>query len=178
MKVDKNKLVRVHYTLYAIQDGEESEVEKTAQDAPLEYIHGMGTMLDDFEQNLLGLEEGEKFDFVLNRDQAYGERSDEYITTLPREVFFVDGEFDDEVVYPGASVPMMNSDGQSLQGIVLEINDEGVKMDFNHPLADMSLHFVGEIASVSDPTPEEVQQLMSLGGGCDCCSGSGCHGCH
>ena len=179
MKVDKNLLVKAQYTLYTVAaDGTEEMVEQTAPEMPLVYIQGMGLMLPEFENNLLGLAQGEKFDFVLTPDQAYGEVSEEYITTLPKEVFLVDGEFDEEVVFVGAQVPMLDSEGNQLLGKVLEISDSGVKMDFNPFLAGETLHFVGEIQEVSEPTPDEVQAILNphAGGGCcgGSCSSSGC----
>lgn len=181
MKVDKNLLVKAQYTLYTVAaDGKEEMVEQTAPEMPLVYIQGMGLMLPEFENNLLGLAQGEKFDFVLTPEQAYGEVSEEYITTLPKEVFLVDGEFDEEVVFVGAQVPMLDSEGNQLLGKVLEISDSGVKMDFNPFLAGQTLHFVGEIQEVSEPTPDEVQAILNphAGGGCCGCGheeqGGGC----
>lgn len=181
MKVDKNLLIKAHYTLTTVaKDAQETEVEKTSPDMPLVYIQGMGLMLPDFEANLLGLDEGDSFDFVLTPEQAYGIPSDDYITTLPKDIFLVEGKFDEEIVYVGGKVPMMDSDGNQLIGTVLEINDEGVKMDFNHELAGETLHFVGTVAEVSVPTAEEAQSILGGGGGgCSGCSGDGgCSGCH
>lgn len=178
MKVDKNLLVKAQYTLYTVAtDGKEEMVEQTAPEMPLVYIQGMGLMLPEFENNLLGLAQGEKFDFVLTPEQAYGEVSEDYITTLPKEVFLVDGEFDEEVVFVGGQVPMLDADGNQLLGKVLEITDNGVKMDFNPFLAGQTLHFVGEIQEVSEPTPDEVQAILNphAGGGC-CGCGSEEHG--
>lgn len=177
MKVDKNKLVKVQYTLYSLENGKETEVEKTQPGHPMVYVHGLGLMLDAFEQNLLGLSKGDKFDFTLEAKEAYGERSEDFVLTLPKETFFVDGKFDDEIVYVGAIVPMMNAEGEPLQGTVLEVDDKEVKMDFNHPLADTSLHFVGHIEDVSEPTAEEMAEFMPSHGDCCGCSSSGCGGC-
>ncbi|MDO4695875.1 MAG: FKBP-type peptidyl-prolyl cis-trans isomerase, partial [Porphyromonas sp.] len=172
MKVDKNLLIKAQYTLYTVgADGKEEMVEQTSPEMPLTYIQGMGLMLADFENNLLGLDEGEKFDFVLTPEQAYGHVSEDYITTLPKEVFLVEGEFDEEVVFVGGQVPMLDSEGNQLLGKVLEISEEGVKMDFNPLLAGETLHFVGEIQEVTEPTPDEVQAILNphTGGGCCGC---------
>lgn len=186
MKVDKNLLIKAQYTLYTVEaDDKEELVEQTSPEMPLVFIQGMGMMLPDFENNLLGLDEGEKFDFVLTPEQAYGQFSEEYITTLPKDVFLVDGEFDEEMVFVGAQVPMMDSEGNQLLGKVLEVSDAGVKMDFNPFLAGKTLHFVGEIQEVKQPTAEEAQAILNphAGGCCGCgheehsgggCSSGGC----
>lgn len=84
----------------------------------------------------------------------------------------VDGKFDDELIAVGNTVPMMSSNGQRLNGLVLEINQENIKMDFNHPLAGEDLFFAGKVLEVREASDEELAQILS-GGGCGCDSG-GC----
>ena len=155
MKINKDKLVRVHYRLYR---GESSDdlVEETYAGEPMEYIQGLGLLLPAFEAELLGKEVGDAFDFVIPVDDAYGRVNPDLQMTLPRDTFFVDGEFDEEMVHPGAILPMLTSDGQQVEGEVIDVWDEGVDMDFNHPLAGETLHFVGEVIEVRDPSPEDL----------------------
>jgi FKBP-type peptidyl-prolyl cis-trans isomerase SlyD len=72
---------------------------------------------------------------------------------------------------------MMSSNGQRLNGLVLEVNDENIKMDFNHPLAGEDLFFAGKVLGVRQASDEEVAQILS-GGGCGCgssdCGSSDC----
>ena len=67
---------------------------------------------------------------------------------------------------------MMSTSGQRLNGLVLEITDDVVKMDFNHPLAGENLFFKGQITEVREATDDELAALVS--GGCGCGSGGGC----
>jgi len=67
---------------------------------------------------------------------------------------------------------MMSTSGQRLNGLVLEITDDVVKMDFNHPLAGENLFFKGQITEVREATEDEIAALV--GGGCGCGSGGGC----
>ncbi len=69
------------------------------------------------------------------KNDAYGEVNEDAIVDLPKHVFLVDGHFDDELIAVGNAVPMMSSNGQRMNGIVLAVSDDEVKMDFNHPLA-------------------------------------------
>jgi FKBP-type peptidyl-prolyl cis-trans isomerase SlyD len=86
----------------------------------------------------------------------------------------VNGNFDDELIKEGNTVPMMSSNGQRLNGLVLEVNEDNVKMDFNHPLAGEDLYFAGKVLEVREASDEEVAQILSGGGGCGCGSGGSC----
>ena len=68
---------------------------------------------------------------------------------------------------------MMDSNGNRLNGSVLEVKDDVVVMDFNHPLAGETLHFSGEVIDVHEPTAEEIAALSAPAGGCGC----GCDDC-
>jgi FKBP-type peptidyl-prolyl cis-trans isomerase SlyD len=129
-------------------------------------------MLPKFESHLAGLKEGEPFEIRLSKNDAYGEINKDAIVDLPKSVFLVDGKFDDELIAVGNTVPMMSSNGQRLNGLVLDINDENIKMDFNHPLAGDDLYFSGKVLEVREASDEELAQILS-GGGCGCGSG-GC----
>jgi FKBP-type peptidyl-prolyl cis-trans isomerase SlyD len=77
---------------------------------------------------------------------------------------------------------LQNEEGQRFNGRVLEVGEEKVKIDLNHPLAGESLHFKGQVLENRDATEAEVNQLVKhLTGGCGCGScggdcGSNCGG--
>lgn len=177
MKISANKYVAVIYDLN-VGEGEERELmEKATREVPLKFIYGMGMMIPAFEEALMGLEEGEKFDFSITPENAYGEYNEEHVLDLPKSIFEVDGKFDSEMVQEGNTIPMMDASGQRINGSVLEVKDDVVVMDFNHPLAGETLHFKGEIIDVHEPTAEEIAALTAPAGGCGCgCDscGSGC----
>lgn len=165
-------MVKLTYDLRV--DDENGEVIEQATEAkPLEFLYGAGAMLPKFESQLAGLREGEPFTIKLAKNDAYGEVNNDALVELPKHVFLVDGKFDDELIKVGNTVPMMSSNGQRLNGLVLEINEENIKMDFNHPLAGEDLFFAGKVIGVRQASEEEVAQLLS-GGGCGCGSGGGC----
>ena len=90
----------------------------------------------------------------------------------------VDGVFDSERVKEGATLPMMSAEGQHMNGSVLEVKDDVVVMDFNHPLAGETLHFAGQVADVHEPTPEELAEMeQMMHGGCGGHDHDGCGGC-
>lgn len=172
MSISPNKFVACTYELYVGSENERELMEEATKERPLEYIHGMGMMLPEFEKNLLGLNVGDKFDFVLSCEQAYGERIEDAVQELPKDIFVDEaGKFDEAVVFEGNTIPMQTTDGHTLQGSVLEVREDVVVMDFNHPLAGETLHFIGEIIDEHEATSQEIENFFgSHGGGC----GGGC----
>ncbi|MDO4692372.1 MAG: FKBP-type peptidyl-prolyl cis-trans isomerase [Porphyromonadaceae bacterium] len=180
MSISANKFVACTYELYVGDDNERELMEEATLERPLEYIHGMGMMLPEFEKNLFGLNAGDSFDFVLTSEQAYGDHSEENIMDLPKEIFTnEDGEFDSVRVVEGNTLPLYTPEGQTVMGTVVEIKDEVVVMDFNHPLAGETLHFVGKIVEEHEATSEEIEKFFGgqtgggCGGGCGCGSSEG-----
>lgn len=172
LEIGKYSMVTLTYDL-RVDDEQGEVVEQATETQPLEFLYGAGAMLPKFESQLAGLREGEPFTIKLAKNDAYGDVNVDALVELPKHVFLVDGNFDDELIKLGNTVPMMSSNGQRLNGLVLEINDEIVKMDFNHPLAGEDLFFAGKVLGVREASEEEVSQILSGGGGCGCGSGGG-----
>lgn len=174
MKISTNKFVALSYDLN-VGEGEERELmERATAETPLEFIFGTNSMLEAFERNLDGLAEGDSFDFVLSPEEAYGEYDDEAVVDLPRNIFEQDGVLNEEVIFEGNTVPMMDTNGNRLNGSVVEVKEDVVRMDFNHPLAGETLNFSGSVLVVRESTPEEIAALFAPQGGCGCGSGCGC----
>jgi FKBP-type peptidyl-prolyl cis-trans isomerase SlyD len=172
MKISTNKFVALSYDLN-VGEGEDRELmERATAETPLEFIYGTGSMLEAFEKNLEGLAEGVSFNFVLAPDEAYGEYDDEAIVDLPRNIFEQDGKLNEEVIFEGNTVPMMDTNGNQLRGSIVEIKPDVIKMDFNHPLAGETLDFSGKVLTVRESTLEEIAALYAPQGGCGC--GCGC----
>ena len=164
LEIGKYAMVTLTYNLHV--DDENGElVEQATESKPLEFLYGAGAMLPKFESQLAGLREGEPFTIKLSKNDAYGDVNDEAVVELPKHVFLVGDKFDDELVKIGNTVPMMSSNGQRLNGLVLEVNDEVVTMDFNHPLAGEDLYFAGKVMAVREASDEEVAQILSGSGG-------------
>lgn len=157
MIIQKNCVVSVTYELYASGTHKKNDfVERADKDNPLTFLYGIGQMIVAFETHLKELKKGDKFEFDIAAQQAYGQYDLNAIVNLPKEVFKTDGMADKELLKVGNVIPMMDNEGNRLDGKVLEINDANIKMDFNHPLAGNDLHFVGEVLSVRMATPDEI----------------------
>lgn len=171
-KIEPGKYVELGYDLYQINpDGSEKLVHQTSASDPERIIFGVTQgVIRPLEQAIDGLEAGGEFDIRVKSDEAFGAYDPEQIATLPKEIFEVDGKFDSSAVKPGAVLPMMTADGYRISGIVKEVTDSDVKMDFNHPLAGKDVRFKGKITLVREATPEELQPAHG-------CGGCGCSGC-
>jgi FKBP-type peptidyl-prolyl cis-trans isomerase SlyD len=155
MNIEKNKVVSLVYELRSKNsDGE--VIESLNDSNPLTFIFGSGSLLPKFEENITGLKQGEPFNFELKCADAYGNVMTEAVVDIPKNVFIVDGELDSNLIQIGNSVPMMDSEGNRLNGVVVSVNDEVVKMDFNHPLAGEDLFFKGKIVDIREATEEEI----------------------
>ncbi|MBI9068014.1 MAG: FKBP-type peptidyl-prolyl cis-trans isomerase [Salinivirgaceae bacterium] len=171
MNIVKDKMVSLTYEL-KYDDADAQLIEKVENDSPLTFLFGDGGMLEHFEKNLEGLKSGDLFDFKLSADHAYGPVTEQAVVEVPVLAFEVEGKIDNDLVKVGNTIPMMDSQGNKLHGIVLEISDANVKMDFNHPLAGEDLHFKGKVIEVRDAKPEELAGNCSTGS----CGDSGCCG--
>ncbi len=172
MIIEKNKMVSVTYEL-KYDDADAELIEKVEKDSPLTFLFGAGNMLEHFEKNLEGLKVGDIFDFKLTSEQAYGPVTEDAVVNVPMNAFEVDGKVDPELIALGNAIPMMDSYGNKLHGIVLEVANDEVRMDFNHPLAGEDLHFKGKVIEVRDARPDEMNHSCGSDGGCSSCCG-GC----
>lgn len=188
MEQTSHKYVTVAYELFSDNEkGIHSLIEKAPAEHPFQFITGMGVTLDAFEEKIAPLTAGENFDFTLSVDEAYGPYVQEHVIDLDKEVFCIDGRFDKDTIYPGNVIPLVNADGNRFQGLILEVKEDKVVVDLNHPLAGKELHFRGSVVTSREATQEEIQGLINrmsgegCGCGCDECGGNhdggcGCHG--
>ncbi|MDF1551036.1 MAG: FKBP-type peptidyl-prolyl cis-trans isomerase [Bacteroidales bacterium] len=176
MTIETKKVVSLKYELRINAENGEM-VEKVENDRPLQFIYGVGSMLEKFELNINGLAEGESFKFKLKADEAYGNINPEMVVDVPKEIFKVDGKLDESLLVIDKVIPMRDQQGNHLNGKVVEIKDEQVTLDFNHPLAGEDLYFAGEVLNIRDASEEELSHghIHDDSHGCGCGSGCGCH---
>ena len=172
-----NKYITVAYDLYTTEDGERDLIEQATAERPFQFISGLGTTLDSFESQVAGLATGDKFEFTLTAEEAYGEYVDEHVIELPKHVFEIDGKFDSERIFAGNPIPLMDSEGNRLNGTVVEVKDEVVIVDMNHPLAGADLTFIGQVIESRLATNEELQGMVNMMSGEDGCGCGGNCGC-
>ena len=177
MKIAQTTVVEFAYELEV--DGQ--VVDHTVKERPLDYIHGTGSLLPKLEEHIEGMVAGDKFDVTLSPADGYGEVDPDRVIDLPKAAFEVNGEIREDLLVPGNTIPMMNSMGGVIPGVVIEVTEDSVKMDLNHRMAGKTLHFTGEIVSVREATEKELTEglhgeYVHTCGGCHGHEG-GCGGC-
>jgi len=166
MKISEDKAVTVNYYLSASKNNQPEElVEQTSPEHPFAFLYGFGGVLPDFESNLNDKQKGDKFDFKITAEKAYGIYDKEYVAKIDKGAFIVDGEFDSKRIKIGEDIEMNDAEGNVLVGRVVEIDETIVVMDFNHPLAGFDLHFIGEVLDVREATAEELDHGHIHGAG-------------
>ena len=177
----ENKFIVVAYKMYTVEDGVEQLAEETKPGEPFFFVSGFGYNIDSFEKEVVPLAAGEKFDFRIPSEEAYGDYDPEAMVEIDKSDFNRDGHFDKEMVQPGAIVPLVSEDGQRFLGIVAEITADKVIIDLNPPMAGKDLIFRGEILENRPATNKEIEAFINrqcggCGGSCDGCGG-GCGSC-
>jgi FKBP-type peptidyl-prolyl cis-trans isomerase SlyD len=157
MTISEDKVVSVNYYLTASKNNAPEElIEETSAEHPFVFLFGFGGVLPDFENNLAGKQKGDKFDFRISAENAYGNYENDYKVNIDRAAFEIEGKFDDVRVKVGSDLEMSDADGNPLTGKVITISETHVEMDFNHPLAGYELHFIGVVLDVRTATAEEL----------------------
>lgn len=129
---------------YALRPrGGEDLISNFDEPAPDTVTLGDGTLAPALEQWLVDLVPGERHVFLLDPWQAFGESQPELIQTLPRADLPADMRYEVDQLFEFA---MPN--GETLAGRILEVGDDAIKVDFNHPLADLSIEFEVEIVRI------------------------------
>lgn len=132
MKPQAGQTVRVHYrgTL-----GDGSEFDSSAGREPLMFTLGEESVIPGFEAAVAGLEVGDSTTVTIPAAEAYGERMEEAVQSVPIGIF---GETVPEV---GLMIGLQNEDGRQAAAVIADVLDDIVLLDFNHPLAGQDLTF-------------------------------------
>jgi FKBP-type peptidyl-prolyl cis-trans isomerase SlyD len=156
MKVAKEKIVAIDYKL---TDPAGTVLDSSEEGGPLSYLHGVGGLLPALEVELDGKTEGDSFAVVLAPEDGYGVRDESLRQEVARK------EFAD---VPDLDVGMqfrVSGDDNLPVFTVVEVGEESVTIDGNHPLADVTLHFDVTVRDVRDATEEEIAHGHSHGPG-------------
>ena len=139
-QAQQGNTVRVHYT-GRLDDG--SVFDSSEGGEPLEFTIGQGQMIPGFEQGVVGMELGESRTVTIAADQAYG-------VYQPQGVIEVDrSEIPPTIqLEVGLQLQATGPDGRPAQLTVIELSEDKVKMDGNHPLAGKDLTFEIEVIGI------------------------------
>jgi FKBP-type peptidyl-prolyl cis-trans isomerase SlyD len=146
MQIAKHKVVTIDYTL-TNDAGAVIDTSKGAE--PLAYIHGVGSLIPGLESALEGRSPGESLQVKVAPEDGYGQRDDALTQVVTREMF------EGEALEVGMRFRARTDEGEHIF-TVMEVQDETVTIDGNHPLAGMPLNFDVSIVDVRDATAEEL----------------------
>ena len=165
MKIEKDKVVQIHYVL---KDKDGTEIDSSKETGPLQYVHGNGYLIKGLESQLEGKEPGAKFTAFVEAKDAYGEYDEKLVVDVPRSQF--DSSTEIEV---GMQFQAESAVGPAIV-TVKKVSPETITIDANHELAGKDLNFDVEVVDVRDMTEEETAQMKSgCGGDCSCDGGCG-----
>ncbi|OIO91168.1 MAG: peptidylprolyl isomerase [Anaerolineae bacterium CG2_30_64_16] len=148
LKVADGLVVELDYTL-TLDDGE--VVDTSADELPLQYLHGQGQIIPGLEKALVGLAVGDVLTVTVPPAEAYGDIDPDDYDEAPLDAFPPDAALE-----PGMTVEVTDDSGEVYDAFVSEIGDDTVLLDFNHPLAGETLHFDVKVIGLRPATDEEL----------------------
>ncbi len=158
MTISAKKVATIHYTL----KNEQGEVLDSSEgQEPLAYLQGYQNLVPGLEKELEGKAVGDKLSVVVPPEEGYGETDPQLFQELPKDMF---GGIDKIEV--GMEFHAETADGPQIVEVV-EVEEDTVTINGNHPLAGMDLHFDVEVIEIRDATEEELQHgHVHSAGGC------------
>jgi FKBP-type peptidyl-prolyl cis-trans isomerase SlyD len=147
--IQPNTFVTVDYVLKD-DDGEVLDESRGEGGEPIEYVHGYGMLVPGLEAALAGLKAGDRKAVVVSAEEGYGERDEELMLEIDRAEF-------PETVQPGDEYVAASPDGDEVVLNVVEVNEDVVVVDANHPLAGLTLHYEVDVRAVRAATEQEIE---------------------
>jgi FKBP-type peptidyl-prolyl cis-trans isomerase SlyD len=138
------------------EDGDLLDASEGPDGEPLRYVHGYGMIVPGLEAGLTGLRVGEERDIVVPADAGYGEYDEELVLEMDR------GDLPDPgAVAVGDEFIAESPDGDEVAMSVVEVHDDSVVVDANHPLAGMTLRSRVKVRELREATAEEIERAAS-----------------
>ena len=142
------KVVTLHYTL---TDNDGKVIDKS-EDGSFAYLHGASNIIPGLEDALTGKTAGEEMSVSVSPEQAYGVRDESMLQQVPKNMFE-----DTSQIAVGTQFHAQGPNGEMLVVTVMDVQEEHVVVDGNHPLAGVELNFDVKIIDVRDASEEEVE---------------------
>lgn len=142
-RIKKGSKVKFHYKLLLADFNK--LVDSTDGEEPFTIVIGEGGMLEALESRMIGMQAGEKENFDISFLETYTANEEEVLTNMPREDFPKEMKLE-----PGLVVGFETPGGDAIPGVVVEVKEKEVVLDFAHPLAGHDLKFEVDIISVDN----------------------------
>ncbi|WP_299018881.1 FKBP-type peptidyl-prolyl cis-trans isomerase [uncultured Photobacterium sp.] len=141
--IKENSEVLMHFAI-KLEDGSVADSTQ-AMGKPAKFRMGDGSLTDNFEKCLLGLNVGQKSTFVLEPEDAFGLANPDNIHHIDLSKFGADTPAE-----VGTIIAFSGSDGNDIPGIITEVIGDSVTVDFNHPLAGQRVTFDVEVVAIEN----------------------------
>lgn len=135
---------------YSLKNPEGEVVDSSAGGEPLWFVEGDGRMIPGLERAVRGRDVGDEFDITIPPDDAYGYPQRSLIRTVSREM--IDANVED--VEPGMIFQVGSGDSHEVVRVV-DVQDDAITIDANHPLAGVTFHFDIKVLEAREATPED-----------------------
>nr|WP_298380677.1 FKBP-type peptidyl-prolyl cis-trans isomerase [uncultured Halomonas sp.] len=142
-RIGEGMEVTLHFTL-KLEDG--TVVDSTRDKQPATFQMGDGNLPPGFEAPLTGLAEGDSGSYTVSPEHAFGQHNPQNVQRIPRE------SFEEAELEEGLVMSFADAAGGEVPGVIAEIDDKQVSVDFNHPLAGRTLTFEVEVIDVRPAT--------------------------
>jgi len=147
-QVAKDLVVTIDYTLTV--DGE--VLDSSEEEGPLDYLHGHDNIITGLEKELTGMQVGDSKKVSVAPEEGYGALDPEARFELPRE------EFPEDVPLElGIELEITDHDGDTMFAKIIEVGEDVVELDTNHPLAGKTLHFDVTVKGIRKALKEEIE---------------------
>ncbi len=156
MEITADRVVLIHYTL---KDDQGTVIDSSAGGEPLAYIQGHGNLVAGLEKALEGKQDGDSLVVSIAPAEGYGVRDAALIQRVPKRSLQGSGE-----IKKGMQFQARTEGGLRLFTVTAVMGDM-VTLDGNHPLADQTLNFDVQVASVREATAEELEHGHVHGAG-------------
>ena len=147
MQISQNSVVTMNYTL---TDDKGNKLDES-QDSSFAYLHGASNIIPGLENALAGKSAGDELTVSVSPEDAYGVRDESMLQQVPKSMFE-----DTSQIAVGTQFHAQGPNGEMLVVTVMEVQDDHVVVDGNHPLAGVDLNFDVKIIDVRDASEEEV----------------------
>ncbi|OEZ33592.1 peptidylprolyl isomerase [Francisella endosymbiont of Amblyomma maculatum] len=154
MKIAPDSFVKMHFK-FRLKDGSIAE-DTENYNRPFVFEMGQGCFTEKVENELVGTLIGETKRVVLMPEEAFGEKHPASIYSVPKYRFPKDIHLEE-----GLIVSFSQKDGSKLPGLITEINDQDVTVDFNHPLSGQIIVFEAKILDVADKEEDLGEDITS-----------------
>jgi FKBP-type peptidyl-prolyl cis-trans isomerase SlyD len=168
MNITNDRVVSIAYTLTNAQ----SQILDATGLEPFSYLHGHRNIIPGLEKALDGRSQGDSFKVLIPAAEAYGERSEKLVTTVPLDRFSGAPS-----VQTGMQFHAETSDGDLQLVTVTAVEGDTVTVDGNHPMAGLDLNFDVSVVEVREASEEELHQGRVYAAGCDDADCANCHDC-